>query len=353
MSTKKEYILITGGAGYIGSTLTKQLVNLGYRIRIFDTFYFGSRPLQDFKERVEIIKGDIRVPPENLFQDITTVIHLAGLSNDPMAEFNPLLNEAINTHATKKLASLAKSCGVGRFIFASSCSIYDMGLLNGKIVKNEDSPVNPRSAYSRSKHQAEKELLKLKGDDFCVIILRMGTVYGLSPRMRYDLIVNTMVKDALYSHVIRVYCGGLQWRPLLALTDACNAYEKAIKIPSHGVNGSILNIATDNYLVKDVSLLIQKTLQKHLSIHARIDFNPNDHTDRSYQVAYDKAKQILFFTPRASLESAIVEIAESILQKGRQSVYHPIYNNIAWMKRIMKKHNNLMEHPVSRYTPHP
>lgn len=334
---KNKKVLITGGAGYLGTVLSEKLAKDGLDVRIFDRFYFGRDKIRHLDGTVEAVEGDIRKPPANLFDDVDSIIHLAALSNDPTAEFNPAANRAINTTATKKLAKMAKRKGVRRFIFASSCSIYDLGMENGHGIRDEGSSVNPKAAYSVSKHKAEKELKKLASNKFDVVILRKGTVFGFSPRMRYDLVVNTMVKNALSSGVIKIFCKGVQWRPLVDIDDVARAYTLALTAPSEKVNRQIFNISLGNFLVRDLAIVVAKTLRKYFKISPRIVFENDDKKDRSYSVSADKAKKILKFVPKVSIEESIVRMVKGIKSSKMTDFDNPIYYNIAWMRPILGK----------------
>ncbi|MCK4316844.1 MAG: SDR family oxidoreductase, partial [Anaerolineae bacterium] len=192
-------VLLVGGAGYVGSVLAEELLERGFAVKILDRLYYGDGGLREVRDRVELIMSDMRVIDPGVLQDVDAVVNLGGLSNDPTAEYNPKANYEMNTTASVQLAEMCQEMGVRRYIFASSCSIYDRGVGNdhNDFMQDETTEVDPRAAYSGSKRAAEKALLKMVGDEFCPVILRKGTIYGFSPRMRYDLVVNTFVKDAL------------------------------------------------------------------------------------------------------------------------------------------------------------
>ncbi|TET12616.1 SDR family oxidoreductase, partial [Candidatus Aerophobetes bacterium] len=217
-------VLVVGGAGYVGSMLVRELLNKGYAVRIFDKFYYGEKGIEDVKDRIEIIQGDMRSMDLSVLQEIDAVINVGGLSNDPTAEYNPRANYEMNVVATETLAKLSKKRGIKRFIFASSCSIYDLGFAGEDVVQDEEAKVNPKAAYSKSKYDAERILLKMVDEDFCPVILRKGTIFGFSYRMRYDLVVNTFVKDALTKGKITIFRGGEMWRPLVDISDVVKAY---------------------------------------------------------------------------------------------------------------------------------
>jgi len=334
----RKTVLVTGGAGYIGSVLTEVLVKRGFFVKVLDTFYFGRSPLKNLHNNIEIIEGDIRRPPVKAFNGVDAIIHLAGLSNDPTAEFNPTANKEINTIATKNLAITAKKHGVKRFIFASSCSIYDKGLENDIDIKDENFIVTPRYPYALSKYLAERELLKLHDTLFNVIIFRKGTVHGFSPRMRYDLIINTMIRFALQHKAIRIYCRGLQWRPIIAIEDVVEAYCIVLDADLKDIGGEIFNITGDNYQVKEIAERVKDMIEHCYNIPIRLVYEQDNKIDRSYRVSNDKAKEKLKFTPKISMNMSIKSILEQISHSQYyQDFDNPIFNNIEWMRPILKK----------------
>lgn len=334
-------ILITGGAGYVGSVLVSQLLDRGFSVRIFDKLYFGNQHLKDLNGKIEIVQGDIRKPSPAIFDDVTAVIHLAGLSNDPTAEFNPKANIDINTNGTKTLAQLAKKNGVQRFIFGSSCSIYDKGLLAQDNIRDEKSEVEPKAAYAVSKYKAEKELLKLKDKNFCPVILRKGTIYGFSPRMRYDLVVNTMVRNALDKGVIQVFCGGEQWRPLVDITDAARAYIALLEAPKEKVCGEIFNLSYKNYRMLELAHWIEKVFREQNLREIKIEVDYSERKDRSYRVSAKKLSDVLSFTPSVSVEDSVNNMVKKIKEFNYTDFYHPRYYNISWMSLLFEMEQTL------------
>jgi len=334
---KTQHVLVTGGAGYIGSVLVPFLVQQGFFVSVFDSFYFGRRPIQHFPKGVHVIRGDIRRPPSDLFQSIDSVIHLAALSNDPTAEFNPIANEAINTEGTKTIALMAKEKGVRRFVFASSCSIYDCGLCSNIATKTENAEVNPKNPYSRSKFLAERFLLQLTDNTFSPTVLRKGTVYGPSPRMRYDLIVNTMVRDAMRSKKLHVFCRGRQWRPLISIHDVANAYALTIRAPEKLVKGKIINISAGNYQVDGVAKEIQGAFKESLNTDITIVYEKDDKLDRSYRVSTKRAKELLHFFPKETIRESVRALVSAIKKnKALQQFSNPLFYNIERMKPILQ-----------------
>lgn len=322
-------ILLTGGAGYIGSVLTQKLLDRGYKVRIYDRFFWGREHLPK-NRHLELVTGDIRnFDAKNLFA-IDSIIHLAALSNDPTAEFNPKANFAINFKATKKLATIAKKAGIQRFIYASSCSVYYSSLARGStVLYREGDKIRPKAPYSYSKWMSENALLAIKSKNFHPLILRAGTVYGFSPRMRYDLVVNTMVKDALSKKSIMVISRGIQWRPIVDIDDLCRAYLLALEAPEDLISGQIFNVLYDNFQVKDIAEQVQKALDGNAKIH--VDKILNSLKDRSYRASKTKAEKILKFEAKRSPISSVKQMVGLIRKYKFEDFDNPKYYNISWM----------------------
>src|SRR5687767_1290414 len=246
-------VLVTGGAGYIGCVLVSRLLQRGYRVRVLDRLWWGEEPLRALRGRVELTAGDIRDIPDSALDGIDGVIHLAGLSNDPTAEYDPKANWQMNALATESLGQACVSREIERLVFASSCSLYD-GLPPG--MHDETAPIEPRGAYAESKRYAEESLLALAADGLNAVILRNGTVYGHSPRMRYDLVVNTFVKDALLNGRLALHGGGWMWRPLVDVRDVADALIAALEAPSELVRGEIYNVLHSNYQIRELAMLV-------------------------------------------------------------------------------------------------
>jgi nucleoside-diphosphate-sugar epimerase len=319
--------------------LCKTLINRGFSLRIYDKFYFGRKSIENLPIRNnDFIEGDIRDLPDDLFDNVYAVIHLAGLSNDPTANFNPNMNREINTEATIKLAKEAKKAGVERFIFASTCSIYDLGIGVDDSMKDEESKVNPKHHYSSSKYRAEKQLLKLNSKNFAVTILRKGTIHGYSPRMRYDLVVNVMVRNVFMEHPITVFCKGVQWRPIVDVEDVAEAYQLILEARRDIVGGEIFNICEDNYQVEDIARKICHVITtKYISFSSGISFEKDDKKDRSYRVSNDKIKNMLGFSFRHSLNASVKRLVKEIKENDATDFDSPIYYNIKHMTPIFEK----------------
>lgn len=311
----QQKILITGGSGYIGSVLANYLLKRGLFVRVIDILPFAGPIPQQCKKRLEYIQSDIRKIEPILLKNIFAIIHLAAFSNETSSDENPNETKKVNTLTTIAFAQKAKKMNVKRFIFASSSSIYDKGMDKEDGPKSENAQISPTGIYSISKYEAEKELLTLSDKKFSVVILRKATVCGFSPVMRFDLVVNAMVKNALTNGYIRVYCKGLQWRPLINIGDVAKAYYKILTAPKQNVAGQIFNIGFGNFRVLDIASLVQETMAKHFSLHPKIIFEQNDRKDRSYRINVNKAKYILGFETKESIEESIIGLVENLRKK--------------------------------------
>lgn len=328
-------ILVVGGAGYVGSVLTQELVDRGFAVRVLDRLYFGDGGLAGLRDRVEVIRADMRRVPDAALDDVSAVINVGGLSNDPTAEYNPRANYEMNTVASVALAKKCRERGIRRYIYASSCSIYDQGVLDEKrdVVQDETSPVDPQAAYAGSKYQAERELLPLAADDFCVTALRKGTLFGFSPRMRYDLVVNSFVKDAMNRGKMTLHFGGEMWRPLADVRDAARAYVLLLQADQKAINGEIFNLVYRNFRISELALRVRAALAE-AGIAADIVTEYANKGIRNYRVSGQKLERVLGFTPSLSLEQSVQDMARQIRATGNADFEHPRHYNIQWMRLL-------------------
>lgn len=328
-------VLLVGGAGYVGAVLAEELLAHGYAVRVLDRMYYGDDGLRNIKDRVDLIIGDMRKASPEILDGVTSVINLGGLSNDPTAEYNPDANHEMNTVATRTTAELCKAAGIKRYVFASSCSIYDRGVAEQSrdVLLDEESDVAPKAAYSSSKYAAERFLLEMADDNFTPVILRKGTVYGFSPRMRYDLVVNTFVKDALTKGVLTLHYGGEMWRPLVDVRDVARAYIAAIEVPDAKVRGQIFNITRNNFRISEVALRVREALRQ---IGITVDIRPDYGYKgvRNYRVSGKKAEAVLGVRPEISIEESVVNIVENVKQFNYTDFENPKYYNIRWMRLL-------------------
>jgi nucleoside-diphosphate-sugar epimerase len=328
-------VLVIGGAGYVGCVLIEELLAKGYSVRVLDRLFFGREPARSFMDRVELVEEDMREIGERHLEDCGAVINIGGLSNDPTAEFNPRANEEMNTHAAIRVAELAKKAGVPRLIFASTASIYDRGVGEEArdLLLDEDAPVDPRAAYATSKLGAERGILPLADPDFAPVSFRQGTVFGFSPRMRYDLVVNTFVKDALSKGRLAVFYGGAMWRPLIEVKDVARAYVTALECDAALISGQIFNLAAGNFRISELALRAQRVLGR-LGVPVDLDVDYTYRLVRSYRISFDKALRVLGFRPQVTVEESIERMVEEIRRWGYTDFSHPRYYNIEWMKLL-------------------
>jgi len=325
----KDIILVTGGAGYIGSVLVADLVNRGEKVRVFDKLYFGDIGLNGVKEKIDLVQGDVREFPDSALEGVKAVIHMGSLSNDPTAEFDPQANREINFEGTMKVAEACKRKGIKRFTFASSAAIIGFHV---EAIADEDFLPNPQSEYAQSKLDAENGLKSLVSDKFCPVIFRQATVFGFSPRMRWDLVVNTMTKDAFSRGSIFVYCAGDNWRPLVHVKDVAAAHIEGLKVPEEKVKGQIFNLVHKNYRILELGHWVREILKKYIPITVETSFGSKE--SRSYRISGKKLKEMLGFEARGTVEEAVLEIFD-ILRSGRYTDFiNPIYYNIDWMKLL-------------------
>ena len=325
-------ILVTGGAGYIGCRLVPTLVEAGYGVRGFDVMFYGDAGLDGVRNQIEVVEGDIRSVPAGLLEGVSAIINLAGLSTEPAAEYHPEANQEINFKAAVELATLAKQKGVRRFIQASSGSIYDVGAGHPEkdILQSEDAPVEPFRIYSITKREAEKRILAMADEGFTPVVLRKGSVYGYSPRMRFDLVVNAFVLNALQSGCVVLHNGGEMWRPLLNIQDAAAAYQLMLEAPMEQVQGEIFNVTNGNYRISELALRVQSKLAAmDIPCELRPDYNHRDL--RSCQASGKKITQRLGFTPSVTVEQTVADLVEKIRGGAVHDPSDPVFHNIRWL----------------------
>jgi len=328
-------ILVAGGAGYVGSVLAHELLERGYAVRVLDRLYYGDHGLADLRDRVEVVVTDMRcVEPAHL-AGVTAVINLGGLSNDPTAEYNPAANYEINTVAALRLAELARAAGVRRYILASSCSIYDLGGADDRrdVLFDEQTVVHPCAPYATSKYDAEQRLLAMAGPEFVPLCLRKGTVYGLSPRLRFDLVVNTFVRDALTTGTITLVRGGEMWRPLVAVRDVARAYVASLAADEALVSGQVFNVASCNMRISELALRVRTTLR---DLGVAVDIRPDyaERSVRSYRVSSEKIERVLGFKPLVSVEDAVRELVQHLRRGSVSGLSDPRYENLRWLRLL-------------------
>jgi nucleoside-diphosphate-sugar epimerase len=323
-------VLVTGGGGYIGCILVERLLDRGHRVRILDRLDWGERPLEALLERAELVVADVRDLPATALDGIDAVIHLAGLSNDPTAEFDPEANWEMNAVATERLGAACVERGIDRLVFASSCSLYD-GLQRG--MHDENAAIEPSGAYATSKRYGEERLLELVSDGLCPVILRNGTVYGHSPRMRYDLVVNTFVKDALLQERLLLHGGGWMWRPLVDVRDVADAMIHAMEAPADAVRGETFNVVHSNYQIRELAMLVAGSVQL-LGRSVRLEEVPAPELTRNYECSNEKLSRVLGFIPRHSVVEAVADLLSRLDLEDRTTLTDPRHYNIRWLELL-------------------
>jgi len=296
-------VAVTGAGGYIGTQLVRDLLAQNYEVLAIDRFFFGLEPLKEFKnnKNLQILKKDIRDLNINDLNKIEAVCDLACLSNDPAGEIDPNLTFQINRDGRIHVAKTAKNAGVQKYIISSSCSVYGSAEEQDLI---ETSKTNPVSVYAKSTLEAELTNLELADSNFSVTALRNATVFGLSNRMRFDLVVNLMTLTAFQKRRIIVMGGGVQWRPLVHLSDVAEAFIRIINSDIKKVNSEIFNIGLDNFQIKNIAYLVRE----QLPFEIEIDVAPDDADKRNYSVNFDKISKQLEFKPKVSVNQGIKEI---------------------------------------------
>ncbi len=304
-------ILVTGGAGYIGSTLVPLLLEAGHACTVVDRFFFGDGLLAAaaarHRERLRIVRADVRRVDPRVFEGIDALVDLAGISNDPACELDPDLTRSINVEGAVRVARLAHAGGASRIVFASSCSVYGHG---ADLELREDAAPNPVSLYARSKLEAEAKLLELgRATGVAVTVLRFATAFGLSERMRFDVAVNVMTKNAYVLREIVVEGGGRQWRPFVHVLDVASAIRRVLDLPRERVRGEIFNVGATENNVRIVNLAYRV---RDLIPGTAVVVTATDPDLRDYHVSFEKIRRRLDFTPAHGIEDGVAEILTAL-----------------------------------------
>ncbi len=329
-----ERVLVTGAGGYIGTTLVPMLLEHGYEVRALDRFFFGRGLLTDHP-RLERIQADSRKLKPAHFEGVDHVIDLVAISNDPSGELFQEETYQINYRSRVQCAELAKAAGVKRYLLPSSCSIY--GFREPSVICDESFPTNPLTTYAKANELAEQGVLPLADDDFCVVVLRQATVYGYSPRMRFDLAINGMTYGAWKTGVLPLMRDGSQWRPMVHVRDAASAQLLMLNAPREQVNGQLFNVGSDanNYQLGPLAELVCKTLPKEI----RIDwYGDPDH--RSYRVAFDKIESLGWraaWTAREGAREVFEQLEAGKVDKTSETITLQWYKELTHWHRIIKE----------------
>jgi len=299
-------ILVTGGAGYVGSALVNDLVKSGYKVRSLDAMFFNPNQEEFFKnDSIEFISGDIRDKQlvEKCLEGIECVIHLAAITG-PLCDKSPNATRQINEHATKQFVELCKKNGIKRFFFASTCSNYGSNLS----VVTEETPVNSLSLYSETKVELEKFVKELNSPEFATCILRFSTVFGISPIMRFDLLVQELILNAIIYKKIKVF-GPNFWRPLIDVRDVARACITCIVCPIEDVSGEIFNVGSNNQ--NFTKLELAKTVQEFFP-DIEIEIQEFKKDPRNYRVSFDKIQEKLDFKTKHTIRDGISDMINAI-----------------------------------------
>jgi nucleoside-diphosphate-sugar epimerase len=317
-------VLVIGGAGYIGSALLPKLLDRGYHVRVFDLLIYGTGPIQTLlaHPRLEIIEADFRQVDKvvTAMRNVDAVIHLGGLVGDPACNLDEELTIDINLMASRMTAEVAKGSGVRKFIFASTCSVYGASLE----ILDERARLKPLSLYARSKLASERVLMKMGDENFAPVILRFGTIFGISGRTRFDLVVNLLTAQALIDGLITIY-GGDQWRPFVHVEDAAEAVVACLEAPVASVRSQVFNVGSDaqNYQIRDVARMVHEYAPAAGVVNMDLASDKRD-----YRVSFKKIHSTLGYRPRWTVEDGIRQVAAAI-ERGEVVDYRdPQHSNV-------------------------
>ena len=321
-------IFVTGGGGYIGTSLVPMLTGAGHEVTVLDRFFFGDGPLQNppGPGSATLLRDDVRWFDGKLLQGMDTVIDMAALSNDPTGELDPWKTLDINYLGRARVARLAREAKVPRYILTSSCSVYGFQ----DQILTEDSAPNPLTVYARANILAERDTLPLATPDFCPTAVRFATLYGISGRMRFDLAVNGMVLGGFRNGKIPVMKDGTQWRPFMHVRDAARALIHLVSQPCDRLRGRIFNIGSDtqNYQIRPLAEMVAEAMSRHPEIEWY-----GDADTRSYRVSFERAKGELGFEPKETPNVAATEI-EAALASG-ELVASPQTRTVDWYRHLL------------------
>lgn len=322
-----EKVLVIGGGGYIGTALLPLLLREGCTLRVMDCLLYGEAPVAAFlgRREVEWLREDFRQPDRvaEAMQQVDAVVHLGGIVGDPACSLAEDLAYEINVTATRTLAEMARIHGVKRFVFSSTCAVYGAS----HETCQECSPVRPVSVYARHKLASEQLLLEAAWSDCAPTVLRFGTVYGLSTRMRFDLVVNRLVAQAARERRLRIF-GGNQWRPFLHVQDAARAIFAVLEAPGDLVAGKVFNVGSneENYRLATLGTVIREVVPD-----ARVVIDGSLQDARSYRVAFERIKNELGFSTTWTVNQGVRQVAEALAADPAWDYRSPAHDNAAYL----------------------
>jgi nucleoside-diphosphate-sugar epimerase len=324
-------IIVTGAGGYVGVPLCQSLLDQHYQVVALDRYFFGLDKMNGISDHpnLTIVKDDIRSCDAAIFQDVDAVLDLAGLSNDATAEIDRELTLSINHRGSERFAREAKRHGVHRYIYASSASVYGAGATQSL---KETASLAPQTDYAKSKVAIEEVLEELNSENFCPVVLRNATIFGLAPRMRFDLAINIMTLRAWKERVIYVMGGGEQWRPFVHVSDVVAAFMLVMDSPSKTVHGQIFNVGSSeqNYQIKQLAQFVQDVVP-NVDVHVI----PDDPDKRTYNINFSKIEKVLGYKTLFAVHEGVVEIKDA-LESGKLDPDDPTCYTLQWYKSLLK-----------------
>jgi nucleoside-diphosphate-sugar epimerase len=331
-------ILITGNLGYIGSVLVPLLGKRGYELRGYDNGYYENCLQYPVDKKLPQIKKDIREIEKHDLENVNGVVHLAALSNDPLGDLAPRLTEEINLNGTLRLAGIAKSAGVRRFVYASSQSMYGISGTDEEL-DEDDSEKNALTTYARTKWEAECELNKMNSKNFQVVSFRPSTVFGASPGLRCDIVYNNLVACAFTTGSIEIKSDGTPWRPVVHIRDVCSAFIAGLEAPSELVSGRAYNVGIPegNFTVRDLAEAAQRSVPGSTLV-----FTGEHASDsRTYRVGFKRILSELrdYYRPEWDLDKGGKELVDLFvkLNLNEEQFRGPDFNRLKQIKRLISE----------------